>query len=80
MNTYHIHYFGMLADRRGLAEEKITHAATTPAELYEDLRARHPLGLAREDLRAAVNDVYTAWEHPLKNGDRIAFLPPMSGG
>ena len=32
------------------------------------------------DLRAAVNDEFIPWDHLLKDGDHIAFLPPMSGG
>jgi sulfur-carrier protein len=80
MNTYHIHYFGLLAERRGLAEETIRHPAETPAALYQDLLTTHALGLMQTDLRAAVNDEIVAWDHPLADNDRIAFLPPMSGG
>jgi molybdopterin converting factor small subunit len=32
------------------------------------------------DLRAAVNDEMVSWDHALKDGDNVAFLPPMSGG
>ncbi|MBC8126122.1 MAG: MoaD/ThiS family protein [Gloeobacteraceae cyanobacterium ES-bin-144] len=77
---YQVCYFGILAERRGHAEEQIRHDATTPAELYQDLNTRFSLGLAAEDIRAAVNDEFASWSHPLKDGDRIAFLPPMSGG
>ena len=28
----------------------------------------------------AVNEVYTAADTVLKNGDRVAFIPPVSGG
>lgn len=80
MNAYHIDYYGLLADRRGLAKETIQHAATTPAELYQDLLRVHPLGLSQNDLRAAVNDEIVSWDHSLQDGDNIAFLPPMSGG
>lgn len=77
---YHISYYGLLADRRGLAEEGWSHAAATPAELYAAILASHSLGLAQVALRVAVNDEFVAWDHPLQNGDRIALLPPMSGG
>jgi molybdopterin converting factor small subunit len=79
-HTYQISWFGMLAERRGLAEERVSSSATTPMELYTELDAEHRLGLAAKDLRAAVNDEFAAWNHPLVDGDRIAFLPPMSGG
>ena len=69
MNTYQIHYFGLLSERRGLADETIASATTTARDLY-----------AHTDLRVAVNDEMVGWDHPLTNGDQIAFLPPMSGG
>ena len=80
MNTYRIQYFGLLAERRGLADETIASAATTPAAIYQEIVSRHPLGMAMRDLRAVVNDEFASWDQPLKDGDRIAFLPPMSGG
>jgi sulfur-carrier protein len=80
MNIYQVSYFGMLAERRGLAEENVSHPSATPAALYAWLDAEHRLGLAVSYLRAAVNDEFVAWDHPLKDRDRIAFLPPMSGG
>ena len=80
MNTYHTHYFGLLGERRGLADETITSAAATARELYESLAAEHSFGMPCGDLRAAVNDEMVLWDHPLTNGDQIAFLPPMSGG
>jgi molybdopterin synthase sulfur carrier subunit len=80
MNTYQIHYFGLLGERRGIAEETITSPAGTARELYESLAAEHLFGMTCGDLRAAVNDEMVPWEHPLKDGDQVAFLPPMSGG
>jgi molybdopterin synthase sulfur carrier subunit len=78
--TYQVCYFGLLAERRGLAEERVVSPATTPAELYRILDAEHRLGLVIRDFRVAVNDEFVPWDHPLNDGDRIALLPPMSGG
>lgn len=75
-----ISYFGLLADRRGLAEESLETDAESPAELYAELDARHRLGLSTRDFRAAVNDEFVAWDQRLHDGDRVALLPPMSGG
>ena len=79
-HRYQIGYFGLLADRRGLSSETITHPPATPADLYREISAAHELGLAMDDIRAAVNDEFAAWDRPLEDGDHIAFLPPMSGG
>ncbi len=73
-------YFGLLAERRGLAEERLTTTATTPAALYQELDRQHQLGLSINDFRVAVNDEFVAWDHPLEDHATIALLPPMSGG
>lgn len=78
--TYKILYFGLLADRRGTAEESLQSDASTAAALYRELCTAHPLGLPVDAVRAAVNDTYVPWNQALKDGDTIAFLPPMSGG
>ena len=78
--NYQICYFGLLAERRGRAEESMSHPAATPAELYDALNTEHHLGMLARDLRVAVNDEFVAWDHPLQDGDRIALLLPMSGG
>lgn len=78
--TVSVCYYGLLAERRGLAEERVTSAATTPAALYTELDAAHALGLSTANFRVAVNDEFVSWEHLLADGDRIALLPPMSGG
>lgn len=75
-----VFYFGLLAERRGIGEERLTSSATTPAALYAELDERHGLGLATRDFRAAVNDEFVAWDHPLAENDSVALLPPMSGG
>jgi molybdopterin synthase sulfur carrier subunit len=80
MNIYHIHYFGLLADRRGMTQETVSHQAETPLSLYESLLGNHAPDLSQKDVRAAVNDEFVSWDHPLRDQDRIAFLPPMSGG
>jgi sulfur-carrier protein len=75
-----VHYYGLLAERRGLAEERITTISATAAEIYAELDARHRLGLAIENFRVAVNDEFVSWDHPLQENNLIALLPPMSGG
>lgn len=80
MNAFTVNYFGLLVERRGLSEETVQSTAETPASLYAELDAAHQLGLAIGNFRVAVNDEFVPWNYPLNTGDRIALLPPMSGG
>ena len=77
---YRVLYFGLLAERRGFAEETVESSARTSAQLYGELDAKHRLGLSVTDFRVAVNDEFAAWDAEIKSGDTIALLPPMSGG
>lgn len=80
MPTLDIHYFAILREQRGLSQEKLTTAAATPAALYEELRARHGFTLPGDRVRAAVNDAFVDPAAPLRDGDRIVFIPPVAGG
>ena len=68
-------YFG--ARQVGLKSSK---KITTPAELYEQVRASHGFSLPRAMLRVAVNDEFRDWTSPLMSGDRVVFIPPVAGG
>ena len=76
----HIQYFAMLAEQRGLTEEWLSVDAPDLAALYDSLSAQHGFSLARATIRPAVNDAFCAWAHPLRDGDRVVFVPPVSGG
>lgn len=78
--TITVQYFAILREQRGLSQETLTTAAATPAALYEELRTRHPFTLPGDRVRAAVNDAFVAAEAPLRDGDRVVFIPPVAGG
>ena len=80
MTTVDIQYFAILREQRGVAHEKLVTAAATPAALYEELRARHGFTLPGDRVRAAVNDAFVAASAPLREGDRVVFIPPVAGG
>jgi molybdopterin converting factor subunit 1 len=80
MPTLDVHYFAILREQRGVSQEKLTTAAATPAALYEELRARHGFTLPGDRVRAAVNDAFVDAAAPLRDGDRIVFIPPVAGG
>jgi molybdopterin synthase sulfur carrier subunit len=80
MNTITVRYFASLREHRGLGEETLATAATTPAALYTELRTRHGFALPLERVRAVLNEELVRWDAPLRAGDRVAFLPPVAGG
>ena len=51
----------------------------TVGSLWAALVAEHP-GLDRWTPSAAVNEVWARVDTPVRDGDEVAFLPPVSGG
>lgn len=80
MTTITLQYFAVLREQAGCSEERLDTAATTPAELYEEARARHGFTLPLTMLRVAVNEEFRDWSSPLAPNDRVVFIPPVAGG
>ncbi len=80
MITISVQYFAILREQRGLSEEKFTTSAMSLTALYDELRARHRFTLPADRIRAAVNDAFVPSSSPLREGDRIVFIPPVAGG
>lgn len=75
-----VQYFAILREQRGLSQETLVTAAASPAALYEELRNRHGFTLPGDRIRAAVNDAFVDAAAPLREGDRVVFIPPVAGG
>ncbi|MBS0395967.1 MAG: MoaD/ThiS family protein [Proteobacteria bacterium] len=80
MTVVQVQYYAVLREQAGRSEERVETAAATPAALYEELRARHGLKLARAQLRVAVDGEFADWNAPLADGARVVFIPPVAGG
>ena len=78
--SLHLEYFAVLREKRGLGKEDISSSAKTPGELYAELSAKYHFSLPEKEVRVAVNDEFADWNKPLQNGDRVVFIPPVSGG
>lgn len=78
--TFHIQYFAILREQRGLAQETLTSSAPDAATLYEELRARHGFTLPANRLRVAINGEFAPWPAPLAGGEQLVFIPPVAGG
>ena len=75
-----IDYYASLRERRGLDGEDIQTAATNLHRLYTELATRYAFPLRADQVRPAVNDAFCDWDEPLSDGDRVVFVPPVSGG
>ena len=53
---------------------------TTVADLWQRLGQEFPRLSAISPAAAAVNMEYVPFEAELRDGDEVAFLPPVSGG
>lgn len=75
-----VKFFALLREQAGCRETTLATTATTPAELYEELRRTRGLAVPTRLLSYAVNECYVAADAPLRDGDRVAFIPPVAGG
>lgn len=75
-----IQYFALLREQAGRSHEEIQSAAATPTALYDELQVRHRFTLPARALKVAINDDFAGWDQPLREGDRIVFIPPVAGG
>ncbi len=69
-----------LCDDRSEIEVRLPEGADAAA-CFAEICATH--GAARDQrtgLVVAVNEEYAAWDAALHEGDRVAFIPPVSGG
>ncbi|KAA3626662.1 MAG: molybdopterin converting factor subunit 1 [Proteobacteria bacterium] len=74
----HVKYFASLRERVGRSEESID-ASTVSTVL--DVWNRAARGqMAPGNLLAAVNHEHAELDHPVKDGDEVAFFPPVTGG
>ncbi len=73
-----VKYFASLRDRLGRGEDSLAVAeAVTAAEVWRRLWPDTPLP---PNTLVAINREYAAPEQPVRDGDEVAFFPPVTGG
>ena len=74
-----VRYFANMRDQMGRAEETVTidGDAATVEELWGKVSSKQALP---KNILIAVNMEYTDSSRVLKNGDEVAFFPPVTGG
>lgn len=73
-------YFAQLADIAHKTEETRILTDSSPAALYAEIQAAYHFPHEFNQLQVAINHELSAHQAELKDGDTIAFLPPMTGG
>ena len=75
-------FFGRLKELVGRTEEDLEiRDDERLEEVFARYGARHPeVGQLRGSVVASVNQEFAPWGARLRNGDEVAFLPPVSGG
>jgi len=75
-----VRWFAAYRELTGLESETLETAAATPAELFDELTARHSALGGRQSSLVAINDEMADWTAPLTAGDKVLFFPPVAGG
>lgn len=71
-----VRYFAVLRERRGVQVEEVDLPdGCTAADAYAHLCPPAELPVA-----FAVNEAMASGKTPLREGDEVAFLPPLGGG
>ncbi|AKJ93871.1 MULTISPECIES: molybdopterin converting factor subunit 1 [Thioalkalivibrio] len=76
--TVSVHYFARLREELGRQGEEVAlpGEGLTVGELWRHLHQDAP----PERLMAAVNQEQASLETPVRDGDEVAYFPPVTGG
>jgi molybdopterin synthase sulfur carrier subunit len=75
-------FFASIADAAGKREMELpAEGQVTVRALFDSIARDLPqLAARRGSLLCAVNAEFSRLDAPVRNGDEVAFFPPMSGG
>ena len=75
-------YFAVLRDIAGTSAADVElPSGARAADVWERLRAEHrELSDYRQPPMVAVNEEYVEPDQVLRDGDELAFIPPVAGG
>ncbi|OCA82338.1 molybdopterin converting factor subunit 1 [Bacillus sp. FJAT-27225] len=72
-------FFAHLRDTAGVDSIEINAVGKTVGELKSELANKYSLP-KMDTVMAAINEEFSTNEETIKEGDVIAFIPPVSGG
>ncbi|WP_461832101.1 molybdopterin converting factor subunit 1 [Aquifex sp.] len=75
-----LRYFSILKEKLGKSSEILDFEGSV-RELKEVLKEKYPqIESILESVKFAVNEEYVDDDFKIKKGDRVALIPPVSGG
>ncbi|GAC88818.1 bifunctional molybdenum cofactor biosynthesis protein (molybdopterin-guanine dinucleotide biosynthesis protein A and MoaD) [Gluconobacter thailandicus F149-1 = NBRC 100600] len=80
MIRLNVEYFAQMRELAGQKIETVETAFGTVGPLYEQLKEKYGFPFEASRLRVALNGDFAPWTQPLKNGDHVVFIPPVTGG
>ena len=82
MGSAKVRLVARLAERAGTREAEVELGeGLTAAGVFDVLVQRYPSLAGFETIvRFAVNSAYVPASHPVRDGDEVALIPPVSGG
>ena len=73
-------YFAILRELTGLDKETFSiKQGNKPGDVLTSINERHKIDLGI-NFKIAVNDEFSDWDIELNEGDRLVFIPPVTGG
>ena len=73
-------YFAILRELTGLDKETFSiKQGNKPGDVLTSINERHETDLGI-NFKIAVNDEFSDWDIELNEGDRLVFIPPVTGG
>ena len=80
--TVRLLFFAVLRDIAGTGERELALSeGTTARDVWQSLRGQHAeLSDYTQPPMIAINETYATPETVLRDGDELAFIPPVAGG
>ena len=73
-------YFAILRELTRLDKETFSiKQGNKPGDVLTSINERHEIDLGI-NFKIAVNDEFSDWDIELNEGDRLVFIPPVTGG
>jgi len=73
-------YFAKLRDLIGLDGEIFSmEEGNNPSDVLASIKKKHNIDIGT-NFKIAVNDEFSQWNIKLNNGDKLVFIPPVTGG